>query len=138
MLLLQISHCNSPSPLDTSVLHFPRSERPAPGFLQVCALLRSLAREEPERYPAWPSIEQGLEAKRELERSCAYYESLQLPSPSQPVDDVKVRSFPDLLRVISSMLLSMRLANNRPTYSKVLYSTEVEQIDRVCRTLYPR
>lgn len=31
-------------------------------------MMRSLVRTEPESYPAWPSVEKGLEAKRELER----------------------------------------------------------------------
>lgn len=42
-------------------------------------MLRSLARTEPESYPAWPSIDEGVEAKRELERSRLYYEQQLLP-----------------------------------------------------------
>lgn len=42
-------------------------------------MLRSLARTEPENYPAWPSIDEGVEAKRELERSRVYYEQELLP-----------------------------------------------------------
>lgn len=42
-------------------------------------MLRSLVRTEPECYPAWPSIEEGLEAKRELERCQKYYEDQLLP-----------------------------------------------------------
>ncbi|CAM9610765.1 unnamed protein product [Ectocarpus fasciculatus] len=46
---------------------------------EVSAMLRSLVRTEQERYPAWPSIEKGLEAKRELERCREYYEQQLLP-----------------------------------------------------------
>lgn len=42
-------------------------------------MLRSLVRTEQEHYPAWPSIEEGLEAKRELERCRKYYEQQLLP-----------------------------------------------------------
>eukprot|EP00903_Cladosiphon_okamuranus_P015037 g13912.t1 len=44
-------------------------------------MLRSLVRTDKEResYPAWPSIEEGLEAKRELERCREYYEHQLLP-----------------------------------------------------------
>lgn len=42
-------------------------------------MLRSLVQTEQERYPAWPSIEEGLEAKRELERCQDYYEHQLLP-----------------------------------------------------------
>lgn len=42
-------------------------------------MLRSLVRTEQECYPAWPSIEEGLEAKRELERCREYYEHQLLP-----------------------------------------------------------
>lgn len=42
-------------------------------------MLRSLVRKEPECYPAWPSIEEGLEAKRELERCQEYYDHQLLP-----------------------------------------------------------
>lgn len=42
-------------------------------------MLRSLVHKEPERYPAWPSVEEGLEAKRELERCQEYYEFELLP-----------------------------------------------------------
>lgn len=31
-------------------------------------MMRSLVRTEPESHPAWPSVEKGFEAKRELER----------------------------------------------------------------------
>ncbi|CAN0140230.1 unnamed protein product [Ectocarpus sp. 4 AP-2014] len=46
---------------------------------EVSAMLRSLVRTEQERYPAWPSIEKGLEAKRELECCREYYEQQLLP-----------------------------------------------------------
>ncbi|CAM9599291.1 unnamed protein product [Laminaria digitata] len=42
-------------------------------------MLRSLVNAEPERYPAWPSVEEGLEAKRELGRCQEYYERELLP-----------------------------------------------------------
>lgn len=42
-------------------------------------MLRSLANEEPERFPAWPSIEDGLEAKRQLERCRIYFECDLMP-----------------------------------------------------------
>ena len=45
----------------------------------MCAMLRSLVRTEPERCPAWPSVEEGLEAKRELARCQEYYEHKLLP-----------------------------------------------------------
>eukprot|EP00752_Nemacystus_decipiens_P003287 g3042.t1 len=46
---------------------------------EVSAMLRSLVRTEKESYPAWPSVEEGLEAKRELERCRKYYEHQLLP-----------------------------------------------------------
>lgn len=49
-------------------------------------MLRSLVRQEPQQYPAWPSIEKSLEANRELERSSLYYSSL--PPPASPKDHV--------------------------------------------------
>lgn len=52
-------------------------------------MLRSLVRTEPECYPAWPSIEEGLEAKRELKRCQEYYEHQLLPM-SLGTSDIKV------------------------------------------------
>lgn len=46
-------------------------------------MLRSLAGQGAERYPAWPSIEEGVEAKRELERLRVYYQSLPLSSTAK-------------------------------------------------------
>lgn len=57
---------------------------------QVCAMLRSLARKEQEFYPAWPSIERGLEVKRELGRCQEYYEHQLLPMSWAEVSEVKV------------------------------------------------
>lgn len=53
-------------------------------------MLRSLVRTENEKYPAWPSIEEGLEAKRELERCRDYYEHQLLPM-SLGTSESKVR-----------------------------------------------
>lgn len=53
-------------------------------------MLRSLVRTEKESYPAWPSIEEGLEAKRELERCREYYEHQLLPM-SLGTGETKVR-----------------------------------------------
>ncbi|CAN0109882.1 unnamed protein product [Scytosiphon promiscuus] len=49
---------------------------------EVSAMLRSLVGTEQEHYPAWPSIEEGIEAKRELERCRQYYEQHLLPMSS--------------------------------------------------------
>lgn len=49
-------------------------------------------REEPERYPAWPSIEKSLEAKRELERSSLYYRSLPVPASTEGEVKLNARS----------------------------------------------
>lgn len=38
-------------------------------------MMRSLVRTEPESHPAWPSVEKGLEAKRELERCRVNFEN---------------------------------------------------------------
>ncbi len=65
---------------------------------KVSALLRSLVRTEQERYPAWPSIEEGLEAKRELARCGEYYEHELLPLTSGAVQK-KVRRTIDVLCV---------------------------------------
>ncbi|CAM9980429.1 unnamed protein product [Ectocarpus sp. 12 AP-2014] len=58
---------------------------------EVSAMLRSLVRTEQERYPAWPSIEKGLEAKRELERCRDYYEQQLLPMPLTTREDKAAR-----------------------------------------------
>lgn len=62
---------------------------------QVSAMLRSLVRTEQEHYPAWPSIEKGLEAKCELERCQKYFEEQLLPmslgSGERKVSELGVR-----------------------------------------------
>ncbi|CAM9358609.1 unnamed protein product [Hapterophycus canaliculatus] len=59
---------------------------------EVSAMLRSLVRTEQEYYPAWPSIEEGLEAKRELERCQKYYEEQLLPMSLGGSVDSKVNN----------------------------------------------
>ncbi|CAM9832538.1 unnamed protein product, partial [Choristocarpus tenellus] len=42
---------------------------------ETCALLRSLTTQEMECYPSWPSIEEGLKAKKDLECSIEQFQS---------------------------------------------------------------
>lgn len=76
---------------------------------KVSAMLRSLVRtgKEKESYPAWPSIEEGLEAKRELERCREYYEHQLLPTSLETTaaEESKVRDkFRGLQRSTDSIL----------------------------------